>query len=236
MSGGGVDVNEQMLRLSLVSDAEPSIYPRRFWHSDASGDGPARRAGRRMSFYNQVNVASGATRACVAAAVRVCRLGGYPSIPVPACIGKSHCDHFPYIACSSGCSQVMERLPLGRKRPATISDLGWNTEAASAAPTDDSAQPAIAWVDGVGDGEHAADPSASRSVQNDSPEAGPQAARFDGSASASGAPLPPLAQAVHVVVFLGQSLHHRANQLPNGEETHARYVMTSKRDHRVNTA
>ena len=56
MSGVGTDINEQMLRLSLVSDAEPSSS-RRAWRSDASGVRPARKGGRRMSFYDQVDIA-----------------------------------------------------------------------------------------------------------------------------------------------------------------------------------
>ena len=67
ISGGGIDVDAQMLRLSLASNAEPNSY-QRFLQPDASGDRPAKRVGRRMSFYDQVNTSSRATRSCVVAA------------------------------------------------------------------------------------------------------------------------------------------------------------------------
>ena len=111
--------------------------------------------------------------------------------------------------------QVMERLPLGRKRPATVSDLEWHTDAANAAPIH-STQPTTALTDVACDSERVVAPSASSPDQNDSPEAEPQAARFDGSASASGAVLPQQALLAHTVVFRVQSLHHRANQLHIG--------------------
>ena len=87
---------------------------------------------------------------------------------------------------SVAAAQVLVRLPLGRKRPATISDLEWHTDAASATSTH-HALPTTASVDVAGDSKHIVDPMASRPDQT----AGPQAARFDGSASAAGVlPLP----------------------------------------------
>jgi len=186
ISGGGVDVNEQMLRLSLVSDAEPSIYPRRFWHSDASGDGPARKAGRHMSFYNQVNISLEGHKGMCCSCRKFSQAVGCLSISVAACRCKIHSDRLLCIASSSGCAQVMERLPLGRKRPATISDLVWHTEAARAAPTH-NAQSATAPVDGVSGSERMVNPKPNRPEQVDLSAAGPQTANFDGSASASGA-------------------------------------------------
>ena len=69
-SDGGIEANDQMLRLSLAGDAEPSFY-QRLWHLDASGDRRVRRAGRHMSFYDQVNMLSHATRLPFAAAAEL---------------------------------------------------------------------------------------------------------------------------------------------------------------------